>query len=93
MVEQPLPLELTQQSTLILARSGSPEKPLTFKKGGISSVLCAAYALFPLPTEKAARGGQGIGSRKETETGNTGPVIEAICFNKDMLLVVKKRFC
>lgn len=36
-----------------------------------------------------ARGeGQGIDSRK-AETGNRGPVIKAICFNKDMLLVVK----
>lgn len=44
---------------------------------------------FPLPAERAAREGQGVGSRKEAETGNRGPVIEAICFNKDMLLRVK----
>lgn len=51
---------------------------------------CTIYAVFPLEQPK---GGQGIGSRKEAEAGNRGPVIEAICFNKDMLLVVKERFC
>lgn len=61
-------------------------QPLRFKKGGISSVPCTISA-------GAARGGQGISSRKEAETGNRGPVIEAICFNKAMLLVVKQRFC
>lgn len=61
-----------------------------FKKGGISLVSCTIYAVFPLEQPK---GGQGIGSRKEAEAGNRGPVIEAICFNKDMLLVVKERFC
>lgn len=61
-------------------------QPLRFKKGGISSVLCTISA-------GAARGGQGISSRQEAETGNRGPVIEAICFNKAMLLVVKQRFC
>lgn len=39
---------------------------------------------FPLPTERAARE-----RRKEAETGNRGPVIEAICFSKDMLLRAK----
>lgn len=55
----------------------------------MSPVLRTVCAAFPLEQSEGA----GIGSRKEAETGNRGPVIEAICFNKDMLLVVKQRFC
>lgn len=67
--------------------------PLRFWEGWHQlGAVEAMYAVFPLPTERAVGvEGQGFSSRKEAETGNRGPVIETICFNKDRLLVEKRR--
>lgn len=55
----------------------------------LNSVHNVCYS-SPHRRSRQRRGGEGISSRKAAETGNRGPVIEAICFNKDMLLVVKQ---
>ena len=44
---------------------------------------------IPAPHRRSRQRGQGSGSRKAAETGSRRPVIEPICFNKDVLLVVK----